>query len=58
MGIKRHRSEEIVAKLRQVEVLVGPGKTQVGAIRATCVTEQTCCRWRKAFGGMGTEQLR
>ena len=31
MGIKRHRTEEMVAKLRQVEVLVGQGKTQAGA---------------------------
>ena len=58
MGIKRHRPEEIVAKLRQVEVLVGQGLTQADAIRATGVTEQTYDRWRKAYGGMGTEQLR
>ena len=58
MGIKRHRPEEIVAKLRQVEVLVGQGKTHADAIRATGVTEQTYYRWRKAYGGMGTEQLR
>ena len=41
MGIKRHRPEEIVAKLRQVEVLIGQGKTQGDAIRAIGVTEQT-----------------
>ena len=58
MGIKRHLPEEIVAKLRQVEVLVGQGRTQADAIRATGVTELTCYRWRKAYGGMGTEQLR
>ena len=58
MGIKRHRPEEIVSKLRQVEVLVGQGRTQTDAIRATGVTEQTYYRWRKAYGGMGTEQLR
>ena len=58
MGIKRHRPEEIVAKLRQVEVLVGQGKSQADAIRAIGVTEQTYYRWRKAYGGMGTEQLR
>ena len=58
MGIKRHRPQEIVAKLRQVEVLVGQGKTQADAIRAAGVTEQTHYRWRKANGGMGTGQLR
>ena len=58
MGIKRHGPEEIVAKLRQVEMLVGQGRTQADAIRAIGVTEQTYYRWRKAYGGMGTEQLR
>ena len=57
-GIKRHAPEEIVAKLRQVEVLVGRGRIQADAIRATGVTEQTYYRWRKAYGGMGTEHLR
>lgn len=57
-GIKRHRTEEIVAKLCRVEGLVGQGRTQADAIRTTDVTEQTSQRWRKASGGMGTEQLR
>ena len=58
MGIKRHGPEEIVAKLRQVEVLVGQGRTQADALREIVVTEQTYYRWRKAYGDMGTEQLR
>ena len=33
MGIKRHRPEEIVTKLRQVEVLVGQGMARIDAIR-------------------------
>jgi len=58
MGIKRHRPEEIVSKLRQVEVLVGQGKPRIDAIRDVGITEQTYYRWRKQYGGMGTEQLK
>ena len=58
MGIKRHRPEEIVTKLRQVEVLVGQGLSRIDAIREVQITEQTFYRWRKQYGGMGTVQLR
>ena len=58
MGIKRHRPEEIVTKLRQVEVLVGQGLARIDAIRQVQITEQTFYRWRKQYGGMGTVQLK
>ena len=58
MGIKRHKPEEIVSKLRQVEVLVGQGMPRIDAIRQISVVEQTYYRWRKQYGGMGTDQLR
>ena len=58
MGIKRHRPEEIVTKLRQVEGLVGQGMSRIDAIREVQITEQTFYRWRKQYGGMGTVQLR
>ena len=58
MGIKRHRPEEIVTKLRQVEVLVGQRMSRIDAIREVQITEQTFYRWRKQYGGMGTVQLR
>ena len=38
MGIKRHKPEEIVTKLRQVEVLVGQGKSRIDAIRVIQIT--------------------
>ena len=57
MGIKRHKPEEIVTKLRQVEVLCGQGMPRVDAIRQVQITEQTFYRWRKQCGGMGTDQL-
>ncbi len=58
MANKHHKPEEIVAKLRQVEVLVGQGMDRIDAIREIRITEQTYYRWRKKYGGMGTDQLR
>ncbi len=58
MAIKRHKPEEIVAKLRQVEVLVGRGMAGIDAIREISIGEQTYYRWRKQYGGMGTDQLK
>ena len=58
MSIKRHKPEEIVSKLRQVDVLVGQGMNRIDAIRDVSITEQTYYRWRKQYGGMGTDQLR
>jgi putative transposase len=58
MSIKRHKPEEIVSKLRQVDVLVGQGMNRMDAIRQVSITEQTYYRWRKHYGGMGTDQLK
>ncbi len=58
MAIKRHKPEEIITKLRQVEVLRGQGLSMANAIRQIGVTEVTFYRWRKDYGGMGTDQLK
>ncbi len=58
MAAKRHKPEEIVTKLRQVEVLVGQGMARIDAIREVRITEQTFYRWRKQYGGMGAAQLK
>ena len=58
MAIKRLRSEKIVVKLRQVEVLMGQGMPRIDAIRQISVTEQTYYRWKRKYGGLGTEQLK
>jgi|TARA_B100000809_G_C14766664_1_gene397857 transposase len=55
---KRPKPEEIVIKLRQVEVLIGQGKMRIDAIRLIGVSEQTYYRWRKQYGGMGTDQVK
>lgn len=55
---KAHTAEEIVAKLRQVEVLVGQGKSVAEAVRAIGVTEPTYYRWRTEFGGLKLDQVK
>ena len=58
MANKQHKPEEIVTKLRQVEVLVGQGKARLDAIRSISGAEQTYYRWRKQYGGMGKDQVK
>ena len=58
MTNKRPKPEEIISKLRQVEVLMGQGMARLDAIRQTGVVEQTYYRWRKQYGGMGVDQLK
>ena len=58
MRKKRHTPEEIVAKLRQVDVLVAQGTAVADAIRAIGVTEVTYDRWRQEYGGLKSEQVR
>jgi putative transposase len=55
---KKHAPEEIVAELRQAEVLTGQGTPVADAIRAIGVTEATCYRWRQEFGGLKLDQVR
>lgn len=47
MGIKRHKPEAIVTKLRQVDVLCGQGMPRIDAIRQAQITELTFYCWRK-----------
>ena len=58
MARKRHTAEEIVAKLRQVEVLSGQGRPIADAIRAIGVTEVTYYRWRNEYGGLKGDQVK
>jgi transposase-like protein len=54
----RHKAEEIVAKLRQVEVLSGQGQSVAEAIRSIGVTEVTYYRWRSEYGGLKGDQVK
>ena len=55
MGRKTFTTEQIIFKLREVEVLAGQGTSIAEACRKIAVTEQTYYRWRKEYSGMDTE---
>jgi transposase-like protein len=58
MAGRQHKPEEVVAKLRQVEVLLAQGKSAVEAVRTLGVTEQTYYRWRAEYGGLKLDQVK
>ncbi len=58
MASKRYKPEEIVAKLRQVDVPVSQGQSMVDAVRSIGVTDVTYYRWRSEFGGLKTDQVK
>ena len=58
MPRKRYKPEEIVARLRQVDVLVSQGTSMADAIRQIGVSEVTFYRWRQEFGGLKIEQVK
>ena len=55
---KRPKPEEIVAKLRQVDVLTAQGRPVAEAVRSIGVTEVTYYRWRKEYGGLKLDQVK
>ena len=55
---KRSTPEEIIAKLREVEVRLARGETAAAAARAVGVTEQSYYRWRKEYGGLQVDQAK
>ena len=58
MSKKRYGSEQIITKLREVEIMLSQGSTIGEASKRIGVTEQTYYRWRKQYGGMKVEQAR
>lgn len=58
MGKRIFTAEQIIFKLREVEVFVGQGGSIAEACRKIAITENTYYRWRKEYGGMGTEQVK
>ena len=58
MARKRHTAEEIVAKLRQVDVLTSQGRPVAEAVRSIGVTEVTYYRWRQEYGGLKGDQVK
>ena len=58
MPQRRYRPEEIIAKLREAEVLLGQGKKVSEMVKALGISEVTYYRWRKEFGGMDVSQAK
>ncbi len=56
MPRKRFSPEQVISKLREAEVLLAQGKSTAEMCRSLGVTEHTYYRWRKEYGGMGTQQ--
>ena len=58
MAKKTFSAEQITGKLREAEVLTSQGKSVEEVCRTLSISDQTYYRWRKEYGGMGTEQAR
>ena len=58
MGKRGYQPEQIIAKLREAEILLINGQSVQAAVRQIGVTEQTYYRWRKEYGGMKVDQAR
>jgi len=58
MGKVNYSTEQIIVKLREVEVLCGQGKTIGEAVRQIGVSEQTYYRWRKKYSGMNISEAK
>jgi transposase-like protein len=58
MPRKSYKPEEIVVKLRQVDVLTSQGQSVSEAIRSIGVSEVTYYRWRQEFGGLKSDQVK
>jgi transposase-like protein len=55
---RKHKPEEIIGKLREVEIVLAQGASTAEACRRIGVSEQTYYRWRKEYGGLKTDQAR
>ena len=51
-------AEQVVLKLRQIEVLTAQGKSLALACKEAEISEQSYYRWRKEYGGLQVDQAR
>ena len=58
MARKQYRPEEIIAKLREAEVLLARGKKVAEVVKELGIHEVTYYRWRKEYGGMRVDQMK
>ena len=55
---KRYKAEEIVMKLREIELSINKGMDVVHACRQAGISDQSYYRWRKEYGGMKIDQAK
>ena len=58
MGKRGFGAEQIVSKLRQIEVLMAQGKSAALACKDAGVSQQSYYRWRKEYGGLEIDQAK
>ena len=58
MARKRHTPEQIIGKLRAIEVHINAGMTAQQAARREEISVQSYCRWRKEYGGLKLDQAK
>ena len=58
MAKKRFGPEQVLAKRRQIEVLMGEGRSLQQALREAGLTDATYYRWRKEYGGLKGNQAK
>ncbi len=58
MAVKKYSPEEIIAKLREAEVLLSQGKTVAKAVKKLGIAEQTYYHWKKEYGGLDKTQAK
>ena len=58
MPFKKHTPKEIIGKLREAEIVLSQGETKADSCGRLSINEQTYYRWRKAYGGLKTDQAR
>jgi putative transposase len=58
MGKQRRTAEQIIAKLREAEVLQGKGMPLEEILRQLGISDATYYKWRKEYGGLRVDQAR
>jgi transposase-like protein len=58
MKRKRHRPEQVIAKLREADAMLGAGSTIAQVVQQLGVSEQTFHRWRNQYGGMKASEAK
>jgi putative transposase len=58
MPSKHHKPEQIIAKLRQIEVFIAQGKVLAAACKDAGISEQSYYRWKKEYGGLKIDQAK